>query len=126
VVKIKGFFFRHRVPASPTQLPIQWERGTISLGVKRSECEADHSLSSSTEVRNAWCHTSTPQYVFMAWYLVKHRDKFYIYFVLLSKKFIKIFQVNIIIDNFFCIITNFEATDKVDSSFTQIERSTAV
>jgi hypothetical protein len=26
--------------------------------------------------KNEWNYTSTPQYVFMAWYLVKHRDKF--------------------------------------------------
>jgi hypothetical protein len=26
------------------------------------------------EVKNAWRNTSTPQYVFMAWYLIKHRD----------------------------------------------------
>jgi hypothetical protein len=48
--------------------------GTLSLGVKRPGCEADHSLPSSAEVKNAWSYTSTPQYVFMAWCLVKHRD----------------------------------------------------
>jgi len=26
--------------------------------------------------KNAWSYTSTPQYVFMAWFLVKHRDNF--------------------------------------------------
>jgi hypothetical protein len=26
--------------------------------------------------KNAWSYTFTPQYVFMAWYLVKHRDNF--------------------------------------------------
>jgi hypothetical protein len=30
--------------------------------------------SSRAEVKNAWSYTSTPQYVFMAWYLVKHKD----------------------------------------------------
>jgi hypothetical protein len=25
---------------------------------------------------NEWSYTSTPQYVFMAWYLVKHGDNF--------------------------------------------------
>jgi hypothetical protein len=40
--------------------------GVLSLGVKRPECEADHSPPSSVEVKNAWSYTSTPQYVFMA------------------------------------------------------------
>jgi len=31
---------------------------------------------SSAEVKNAWSYTSTPQYVFIAWCLVKHRDNF--------------------------------------------------
>jgi hypothetical protein len=26
--------------------------------------------------KNAWSYTSTPQYIFMAWCLVKHRDNF--------------------------------------------------
>jgi hypothetical protein len=33
-------------------------------------------LTSSAEVTNAWSYTSTPQYVFMSWCLVKHRDNF--------------------------------------------------
>jgi len=32
---------------------------------------ADHSFPSSAEVKNAWCYTSTPSYVFMWWYLIK-------------------------------------------------------
>jgi hypothetical protein len=46
------------------------------LGLKRPGREADHSPPSSAEVKNAWGYTSTPQYVFMAWCLVKHRDNF--------------------------------------------------
>jgi hypothetical protein len=38
--------------------------------------EADHSPPSSADVKNAWSYTSIPQYVFMAWCLVKHRDNF--------------------------------------------------
>jgi hypothetical protein len=30
----------------------------------------------SVEVKNAWSYTSTPQYVFMVWYFVKHSDNF--------------------------------------------------
>jgi hypothetical protein len=44
----------------------------LSLGVKRPVREADHSPASSAEVNNAWCYTSTPQYVLMVWCLVKH------------------------------------------------------
>jgi hypothetical protein len=33
---------------------------------KRPGCEADHSLSTSAEVKNTWIYTSTPSYVFMA------------------------------------------------------------
>jgi hypothetical protein len=46
--------------------------------------EADHSPPSSAEVKNAWSYTSTPQYVFMAWCLVKHSDNFSFTFLLLS------------------------------------------
>jgi hypothetical protein len=34
--------------------------------------------------RNVWSYTSTPQYAFMAWCLVKHRDKFTCTFTLLE------------------------------------------
>jgi hypothetical protein len=50
--------------------------GALSLGVERSGREADHSPPSSAEVKNAWISASTPQYAFMAWCLVKHRDNF--------------------------------------------------
>jgi hypothetical protein len=60
----------------PTQPPIQWVTGGLFLGVKRPGCEADHSPSSSSEVKNAWRYTSTPQFIFMAWCLLKHRDNF--------------------------------------------------
>jgi hypothetical protein len=45
-------------------------------GVKRPGREADHSPPPSAEVKeckNAWSYTSTPQCVFMAWCLIKHR-----------------------------------------------------
>jgi len=48
----------------------------LSLGIKRPGREASHSSPSSAEVKNAWSYTSTPQSVFMEWYLVKHRDDF--------------------------------------------------
>jgi hypothetical protein len=42
-------------------------------GVKWPGPEAVSPLSSA-EVKNAWRYTSTPQYVFLAWRLVEHRN----------------------------------------------------
>jgi hypothetical protein len=65
-----------RPALGPTQPPISWLQGTISLGVKRPVSAADHSPPSSAEVKNAWSYTSIPQYVIVVWCLVKHRDNF--------------------------------------------------
>jgi hypothetical protein len=65
-----------RKALEPTQPPIQWLPGALSLGVKRLGSEADHWPPSSAKVKKAWSYTSTPQYVFMVWCLVKHRDNF--------------------------------------------------
>jgi hypothetical protein len=70
----------------PTQPRIQWVPGILSLGVKWPGREADYSPPSSAEVKNAWSYTSTPQYVFMAWCLVKHRDNFTFTFYLYRLK----------------------------------------
>jgi len=52
--------------------------GTRSFfpGGKWPGCEADHSPPSSTEVKNVSSLHPLPQYIFMAWCLVKHRDNF--------------------------------------------------
>jgi hypothetical protein len=65
-----------RTALRPTQPPIQWVQGDHSLGVKRPRREADHSPPSSARIKNAWNYTSTAQYFFMAWCLVKYRDNF--------------------------------------------------
>jgi hypothetical protein len=65
-----------RTALGPTQPPLQWVAGALSLGVKRPGRETDHSPPSTAEVKNAWSYTSAPQYVFMAWCLVKHRGNF--------------------------------------------------
>jgi hypothetical protein len=65
-----------RMALGPTQPPIQWVTGVLSLRIKRPGRETDHSPPSSAEVKNEWSYTSTPQYVFMAWCLVKHWDNF--------------------------------------------------
>jgi hypothetical protein len=60
-----------RTALGPTQPPIQWVPGALSLGVKQPVCEPDHSPPSSAEVKNEWSYTSTPQYTFIAWCSVK-------------------------------------------------------
>jgi len=68
-----------RTAVEPTQPPIQWVLGALSLEVKRPGREADHSLVPRS--KNEWSYTSTPQYVFIAWCLVKHRDNFTFNFI---------------------------------------------
>jgi len=48
-----GNFFTtaSRTALGHTQPPIQWVRGTLSLGIKRPGREADHSPPSSAEVK---------------------------------------------------------------------------
>jgi len=59
----------------PTWSPIQWVLGALFLGVNQLGHEVDHSPTSSTKVKNAWIYTSTPQYIFIARHLVKHRKQ---------------------------------------------------
>jgi hypothetical protein len=67
-----------RTALGPTQPPIQWVPGELSLGVKWLGCEADHSPPSSAEVEYVWSYTSTPHYIFMAWCLVKAQGQLYL------------------------------------------------
>jgi hypothetical protein len=73
-----NFSLHHRVQNGSGDHPASYPVGTRGSfpGGKRPGREADHSPPSSAEVKNAWSYTSTPQYVFMAWCLVKHRDIF--------------------------------------------------
>jgi hypothetical protein len=63
---------------SKVQPPIQWVPGALSLGVKRPEHEADHSLPSSTEVKEwvkLYLHSpNTPSW--RGAELKKHRGNF--------------------------------------------------
>jgi len=51
-------------------------RSLIPWEYKRLRTEAGSSPPSCAEVGKVWSYTSTPLYVFMAWYLVKHRKNF--------------------------------------------------
>jgi hypothetical protein len=66
------FLFRYRLQTGSGAHPASCPKGTPE--VKQPGREADHSSPPSAEVKNAWSCTSFPQYVFMAWYLVNHRD----------------------------------------------------
>jgi hypothetical protein len=48
-----------RPALGPTQPPIQWVPEPLSLGVKRLGLEAEHSLPSSAEMKNACSYAST-------------------------------------------------------------------
>jgi hypothetical protein len=74
-----GFFLfatACRQAVGPTQPPIPWVPAAFSPRVKRQGHKTDRSPLSNAEAENAWSYTTTPQYVFTAWYLVKHRDNF--------------------------------------------------
>jgi hypothetical protein len=76
---------RHHVQTSsgahPVSCPIKEGEKAVTLGVKLPGRESDHSPPSIAEFKNVWSYTSTPPYVFMAWYLVKQRENFTITFV---------------------------------------------
>jgi hypothetical protein len=63
-----------RTALGPTQPPIQWVPGALSLGLRRPGREADHSPPSSADGYLEWSYTSTPQYASMAWYSVKAQE----------------------------------------------------
>jgi hypothetical protein len=50
-----------RLALGPTQPPIQWAPGALTLGVKPRGREDNHSPPSSAQVKE-WSYTSTPQY----------------------------------------------------------------
>jgi hypothetical protein len=65
-----------RTALEPTQPPIQWVPGALTLGIKRPGLEADHSPPSSAEVKNAWSYTSTPPVRLHGGAQLKYRDNF--------------------------------------------------
>jgi hypothetical protein len=65
-----GFYSRQGERYFSSPLP-----GTLYTEIKRPESEADYSLQSLAEVKNAWSCTSTPPYVFMEWYVLQLRQR---------------------------------------------------
>jgi hypothetical protein len=69
-----------RPAPGPTQHPIQWVLGSLSLGVRRPGREADHSPPSSAEIKECveLAIRPVPQYAFVVRCSVwnKHRDNF--------------------------------------------------
>jgi hypothetical protein len=63
-----------RTALRPTHPPVQWEPGALSLGVRLPGLEADPSPPSSAEVKVCGAIPPLPQYIFMVWCYVKHRE----------------------------------------------------
>jgi hypothetical protein len=54
-----------RPALGPTQTPVQWVPGALSLGVQELGREVDHLPPTSAEVKKMWIYSYTPLYVFM-------------------------------------------------------------
>jgi hypothetical protein len=82
--RVWEFFLHHGVQTGSGVHLASYLMGTAGSfpAVKRPGREADNSPPSSAEIENAWNYTSTPPYVFTAWYFIKPRDNFYIIMVL--------------------------------------------
>jgi hypothetical protein len=88
MIGVLGFDFRRgleilfttasRTALKPTQPPIHWVPGALSLGVKRPEREADHSPPSNAEVEESGAIPLIPQYAFMFWCSVKAQGQIYV------------------------------------------------
>jgi hypothetical protein len=73
----KGFFYpRHRVQTGSGAYPASYPIGTGgSFPGGKVACSCPLPFTSA-KVKNAWNHTCIPQYVFVALYLVKHKESF--------------------------------------------------
>jgi hypothetical protein len=82
------FSLRHHVKIGSGAHPGSYPLGTGDSfpGVKWPGREAHHSPPSSAEVKNVWSYTFTPQYVFIAWCLVKYRNYFTLPYLILPYK----------------------------------------
>jgi hypothetical protein len=68
----------------------------IFPGGKRPERERDRSPPSTAEVNNAWIYISTPLYIFLAWCLIKHKDKYTCTFTLKCTIFCDVTQCSLV------------------------------
>jgi len=59
------FFIASRLALGSTKSPIQWPVEALSCGVTQLVCQADHSPTCSTEVKNNWSYSFTPPYAFI-------------------------------------------------------------
>jgi hypothetical protein len=77
-----NFSLHQRVQNGPTQPPVQWVPGALSLGVKRSGREAHHSPPSSAEVKE-WVELYLHSPIAPSWRgaQLKHRDNFTFTFI---------------------------------------------
>jgi hypothetical protein len=77
----QDFSVHHSIQTSSGAHPASYPVGTrvLSVGVQWPGYEANHSLPSSAEVKNAWSYISMPLYVCMVWYLVKQQGQFHLY-----------------------------------------------
>jgi hypothetical protein len=73
VLEIFLFTTASRTALGPTQPPIQWVPGALSLVVKRPGHEADHSPQSSADVKECVVLLPPlPQYAFIAWCILSN------------------------------------------------------
>jgi hypothetical protein len=57
-IKVLLFLIASIPVLGPTQPPIQWASGALSLGIKQLGCETDHSPPADAEVKNTWIYKS--------------------------------------------------------------------
>jgi hypothetical protein len=72
----RGFFLytvASRQALESAQPSTRWVPRYLSPEVKWPGLEAEHSPPSGANFKNAWSGTSIPQYVFIAWFLVKRK-----------------------------------------------------
>jgi hypothetical protein len=71
-LEISQFTTTSRLALGPTQPPIQWVPGALSLGLKWPVHKADHSSPSSAEVKECVeLYLHSPKYAIIAWCSVK-------------------------------------------------------
>jgi hypothetical protein len=96
------FFATASGPAhGPTQPPIQWLPGALTLRVKRPDHEADHSPPSSAKVKNSWSYISSSPIrlhgVALSYKNRKHRRNFNFYLLNVNKYVVVVVIIIIII-----------------------------